>query len=67
MPTNKDFKRLVRSRMEKTGESYTSARAQLLKSGEEASADGGSSESADENVVDADFTEVDDDKGGKSA
>ena len=35
--------------------------------GEEASADSGSSESADENVVDADFTEVDDDKGGKSA
>jgi hypothetical protein len=31
MPTNKDFKRLIRSRMQKTGESYTSARAQLLK------------------------------------
>ena len=30
MPTQKDFKRLVRSRMEKTGESYTAARLQLL-------------------------------------
>ena len=33
MPTNKDFKRLVRRRMHKTGESYTSARAQLLEMG----------------------------------
>ena len=31
MPTNKDFKRLARGRMQKTGESYTSARAHLLK------------------------------------
>lgn len=31
MPTNKDFKRLVRARMSKTGEAYTSARAKLLK------------------------------------
>ncbi len=31
MPANKDFKRLVRSRMQKTGEAYTTARAQLLK------------------------------------
>ena len=30
MPTQKDFKRLVRSRMEKTGEAYTAARLQLL-------------------------------------
>ena len=30
MPTNKDFKRLVRARMHKTGEAYTAARAQLL-------------------------------------
>jgi len=30
MPTNKDFKRLVRARMRKTGEAYTTARAQLL-------------------------------------
>ncbi len=31
MPTDKDFKRLVRGRMQKTGESYTTARAQLRK------------------------------------
>lgn len=31
MPTQKDLKRLVRTRMQKTGESYTSARAQILK------------------------------------
>ena len=30
MPTQKDFKRLVRRRMQKTGESYTAARAQLV-------------------------------------
>jgi hypothetical protein len=30
MTTQKDFKRVVRSRMQKTGESYTAARAQLL-------------------------------------
>ena len=30
MPTNKDFKRVVRDRMKKTGESYTTARANLL-------------------------------------
>lgn len=30
MPTNNDFKRLVRARMEKTGEAYTAARAHLL-------------------------------------
>jgi hypothetical protein len=30
MTTHKDFKRLVRVRMQKTGESYTAARAQLL-------------------------------------
>jgi hypothetical protein len=29
MPTHKDFKRLVRGRMQKTGESYTTARAHL--------------------------------------
>jgi hypothetical protein len=29
MPTDKDFKRLVRGRMRKTGESYTAARAHL--------------------------------------
>ena len=31
MPTNKDLKRLIRTRMHKTGESYTSARAHILK------------------------------------
>lgn len=31
MTANKDFKRLVRGRMQKTGESYTTARAQLLR------------------------------------
>ena len=31
MPTNKDFKRLIRARMEKTGEAYTTARLQLLR------------------------------------
>jgi hypothetical protein len=31
MPTQKDFKRLVRARMRKTGEAYTAARAQLMK------------------------------------
>lgn len=30
MPKNKDLKRLTRARMDKTGESYTAARAQLL-------------------------------------
>jgi len=30
MPTHKDFKRLVRGRMQKTGEAYTTARANLL-------------------------------------
>jgi hypothetical protein len=33
MTTNKDFKRLVRGRMLKTGESYTAARANLIKTG----------------------------------
>lgn len=31
MPRNKDLKRLTRSRMKKTGESYTAARAELVK------------------------------------
>ena len=30
MPRQKDLKRLVRSRMQKTGEAYTAARLQLL-------------------------------------
>ena len=36
MPVQKDFKRLVRDRMAKTGESYTAARRQLLKKTEPA-------------------------------
>jgi len=35
MPINKDFKRLVRGRMQKTGESYTAARAHLLQKQQE--------------------------------
>jgi hypothetical protein len=31
MPANKDFKRLVRARMAKTGESYTAARSKLVR------------------------------------
>ena len=31
MPVQKDFKRLVRARMRKTGEAYTAARAQLIR------------------------------------
>src|SRR3954462_132242 len=31
MPRNKDLKRLVRARMKKTGEAYTTARAHILK------------------------------------
>jgi hypothetical protein len=34
MPTNKDFKRLVRARMGKTGESYTTARSHLRPDGD---------------------------------
>jgi hypothetical protein len=33
MTTQKDFKRLVRGRMQKTGESYTAARANLPQEG----------------------------------
>ena len=35
MTAHRSFKRLVRSRMEKTGESYTAARLQLLQAGDE--------------------------------
>jgi hypothetical protein len=37
MPKQKDLKRLIRSRMAKTGEAYTAARLQLLKKNEPAS------------------------------
>ena len=30
MPTQKDLKRLVRARMRRTGEAYTTARAQII-------------------------------------
>jgi hypothetical protein len=30
MPRDKDLKRLVRTRMQKTGESYTTARARIV-------------------------------------
>ena len=32
MPNQKDLKRLIRNRMQKTGESYTAARSQIVKS-----------------------------------
>jgi uncharacterized protein YndB with AHSA1/START domain len=41
MTTQRSFKRLVRARMEKTGESYTSARARLLAADELPSTNGG--------------------------
>ena len=37
MPKQKDLKRLIRSRMQKTGEAYTAARLQVLKKKEPAS------------------------------
>lgn len=40
MTTQKDFKRLVRGRMQKTGESYTTARARLLTTVEKRTAHG---------------------------
>jgi uncharacterized protein YndB with AHSA1/START domain len=40
MTQHKSFKRLVRARMEKTGESYTAARANLLRAGEPNGTDG---------------------------
>src|SRR5689334_3071061 len=44
MTTQKDFKRIARGRMQKTGESYTTARASLLKS-----RDGGSAPNVESN------------------
>jgi hypothetical protein len=41
MTRQKSFKRLVRARMEKTGESYTAARAQLLAAAEPTRSEGG--------------------------
>jgi len=39
MPKQKDLKRIIRSRMKKTGEAYTAARAQILKKTEPPRAD----------------------------
>jgi hypothetical protein len=39
MPKNRDLKRLARSRMKKTGESYTAARAELVKKSKQNLAD----------------------------
>ena len=36
MTTQKDFKRVVRARMQKTGESYTAARAHVVGRGQRA-------------------------------
>ena len=48
MTTQKSFKRIVRSRMDKTGESYTAARAALLAS---SSADDGPTLTASDEVI----------------
>jgi hypothetical protein len=56
MPANKDFKRLVRGRMQKTGEAYTTARAHLLRTSSPAPA------SARPVVTPADYARL----GGKS-
>lgn len=46
MTTQSSFKRLVRARMEKTGERYTAARAQLLAAPEEPAVPGKGAASA---------------------
>jgi hypothetical protein len=53
MPTQKTFKRRVRTRMTKTGESYTSARQQLLR--KTAAAETGTSEPASDETPAADL------------
>jgi hypothetical protein len=50
MTRQKSFKRLVRSRMDKTGESYTAARAVLLAADESRAADGPSLGMSDEAI-----------------
>jgi hypothetical protein len=50
MPTQRSFKRLVRARMEKTGESYTAARARLL-AAEEAKATEGPALSMSDDAI----------------
>ena len=50
MTRQKSFKRLVRSRMEKTGESYTAARAALLDAGEPKATEGPALSMSDEAI-----------------
>jgi uncharacterized protein YndB with AHSA1/START domain len=50
MTTQKSFKRLVRARMEKTGESYTAARSNLLTAEEPAAIDGTALATSDEKI-----------------
>jgi hypothetical protein len=50
MTAHKSFKRLVRSRMEKTGESYTAARAMLLRAEGPKAADGPRLATSDERI-----------------
>ena len=46
MPRDKDLKQLVRARMKKTGEAYTTARAQILKKPKSNNGTGGAAKSA---------------------
>jgi hypothetical protein len=50
MTEHKSFKRLVRARMEKTGESYTAARANLLRGEERAGIDEAALTTSDDNI-----------------
>ena len=50
MTRQKSFKRLVRSRMEKTGESYTAARASLLAAEEQRATEGPTLTMSDESI-----------------
>jgi uncharacterized protein YndB with AHSA1/START domain len=50
MTEHKSFKRLVRARMDKTGESYTAARSNLLRADEEKDADGPALATSDEAI-----------------
>ena len=50
MTEHKSFKRLVRARMEKTGESYTSARARLLRAADPVGFDGVKLSTSDETI-----------------
>lgn len=60
MTKDKDFKRLVRARMARTGESYTTARAHLLRRASGGVADGGDAHrglgASDESATHADLT-----------